>query len=116
MLGVRPRESARWWAQPRLRRRFLGVQPPCSILQSYDAESLVYRHSSRNAMPTPIATNGQTKRLLSRVPVRSDSRNTRAAIKNNGPVIAQWKVRFLSQLAAQPIAMAKRHAAADGAW
>src|SRR5712691_904417 len=32
--------------------------------QSYDAESLVYRHSSRNAMPTPIATNGQTKRLL----------------------------------------------------
>src|SRR5258708_32629123 len=30
--------------------------------QSYNAESLVYRHSSRNAMPTPITTNGQTKR------------------------------------------------------
>src|SRR6266853_4186092 len=60
----RPRESARWLAQPRLRRRFLGVQTPCSILQSYDAESLVYRHSSRKAMPTPMRTNGQTKWLL----------------------------------------------------
>jgi hypothetical protein len=35
-----------------------------AVLQSYDAESLVYRHSSRNAMPTPITTNGETKRLF----------------------------------------------------
>jgi hypothetical protein len=31
---------------------------------SYDAENFVYRHSSRNAMQTPMRTNGQTTRLL----------------------------------------------------
>jgi hypothetical protein len=35
-----------------------------AIAQSYDPESLVYRHSSRNAMPTPTKRNGQTKKLL----------------------------------------------------
>src|SRR5437879_4327408 len=28
---------------------------------SYDAERCAYRHSSRNAMPTPMRTNSQTK-------------------------------------------------------
>src|SRR5260370_4386698 len=48
--------------------------------QSYDAESLVYHHSSRNALPTPITTNGQTKRLFTSVSVTPDSRNTIPAI------------------------------------
>ena len=46
----------------------------------------------------------------------SDSRNATAAIKKSGPVIPQWKVRFLSQLATQPIAMEKRIVAADKPW
>jgi hypothetical protein len=57
--------------------------------QSCDALGFLYRRSNRNAMPTPMSTNEQTKTLWTFVSVRSDSRNTRAAIKNSGPVIAQ---------------------------
>src|SRR2546430_10105039 len=46
----------------------------------------------------------------------SDLRNRTAAIKNSGPVIPQCRVRFLNQLATQPIAIAKRIVAADNAW
>src|SRR6266446_95191 len=32
--------------------------------QSYDAERFAYRHSNRNAMTTPMRTNGQTQRAI----------------------------------------------------
>src|SRR5713101_16571 len=79
--------------------------------QSYDAERFAYRHSNRNAMTIPMRTNGQTQRALTCIMRTPETRNTSPATRNSGPVIAQCKERFLSQLARQPMAMAKRHAA-----
>jgi hypothetical protein len=62
-----------------------------------------------------MRTSGQTKSELTRVMRVSDSKNRPAAIKNSGPVIAQWNDRFLNQLTPQPIAIAKRIVVADNA-
>ena len=54
-----------------------------------DAGRLAYRHSSRNATPTPVRTNIQTQKTLTRYAVTPDSRNTQAETSNTGPLIAQ---------------------------
>jgi hypothetical protein len=46
----------------------------------------------------------------------SERRNTAPAVKNSGPVIPQRKVRFLNQLAPQPIATARQIVATEDAW
>ena len=54
-----------------------------------DVGRFAYRHSSRKATPTPIRTNGQTQEVLTRNLTTPGSRNTKPAIRNTGPVIAQ---------------------------
>ncbi len=80
-----------------------------------DAARFPYRHSSRKALPVPIRTTVQTKPALTWSNRSPDSKNTMPAMRNNGPVRPQWKVRFFAQLAKHPIAMAKRHADGDPA-
>ena len=54
-----------------------------------DAWRFAYRHSSRNAAPTPMSTIVQTQKPLARNVVTSDGRSKKAAIRNTGPLIAQ---------------------------
>jgi len=54
-----------------------------------DVGRFAYRHSSRNATPTPIRTNGQTQEVPTRKVTTPGSRNTKPAIRNMGTVIAQ---------------------------
>ncbi len=54
-----------------------------------EPDRFAYRHSRRNAMPTPTRTNRHSQTGLTWIMPKPDNRNTTPAIRNSGPVIAQ---------------------------
>ena len=99
-----------------IRKHVLWPNVPNIIFQRYQAERSAYRHSSENAMATPMKTKSQTQLVFTRRTWIRESSITMPPTRNKGPVMTQWNERFRNQLAKQPMDMANRHVAAGDAW
>src|SRR5579863_6126613 len=91
------------------------LRTPRFVLSEQGRERAAKRHSSRKDTPAKTATMDHTILGLIFNTRVSERRNTVPATRKSGPVIPQCKVRFLSQLAPQPIATARQIVAAEDA-
>lgn len=78
------------------------------VPSSFERQRPAYRHSNRNATPTPNRISVHNRAELKYMMCTSTSREMKPRARNSGAVIPQWRVRFLIQLAIQPMAIANK--------